>query len=319
MKRLLAAVAWPAAAAALFAAPAHAQVLGIGTAPAGSIGYNMGSAIAKVLAEKAQVQARVQPYSGSSAVFPLVNSGEVDLTVGNALETQEAAEGEGPYSGRKQDKLRVLGVLFPLNVGLFVKKDAPIASIADLKGRRVVYGFTAQVTINRVINGILANGGISGSDISPVMVPNVIRGADDFAEGKADAGFFAIGAGKVAEVDKTTGGIRFISMSDDPKAVAAMRRYVPYAYINEVKPAPPFAGVVGPTKLMAYDYLLVANTRVTDDMAYKVVSALHANKEALVESFRPFGAFRPEQMHKEVPAPYHPGALKFYKEKGLMK
>jgi TRAP transporter TAXI family solute receptor len=303
----------------LLAGTAHAQVLGIGTAPAGSIGYNMGSAIAKVLAEKASVQSRVQPYSGSSAVFPLVNTGEMDLTVGNTLEAQEATEGEGPYAGRKQGSVRVLGVLFPLNVGLFVKKDSPIASIADLKGKRVVYGFTAQVTINRVINGILANGGVAGSDISPVMVPNVTRGADDFAEGKADAGFFAIGAGKVAEVDKSTGGIRFLSMSDDPKAVAAMRRFVPYSYINEVKPAPPFAGVVAPTKLMAYDYLLIAGAHVKDDMAYQIAKTLHANKEALVESFRPFGGFRPDQMHKDVPAPYHPGALKFYKERGLLK
>jgi len=307
------------AATALFAASAHAQVLGIGTAPAGSIGYNMGSAIAKVLAEKADVQSRVQPSSGSSAVFPLVNSGELDLTVGNTLEIQEATEGEGPYQGRKQDKLRVVGVLFPLNVGLFVKKDSPVASIADLKGKRVVYGFTAQVTINRVINGILANGGLAGSDISPDMVPNVVRGADDFAESKADAGFFAVGAGKVAEVDKTTGGIRFLSMSDDPKAVAAMRRFVPYAYINEVKPAPSFAGVVGPTKLMAYDYLLIAGAHVKDDTVYRIVKTLHANKEALVASFRPFGGFKPDAMHKDVPAAYHPGALKFYRESGMAK
>ena len=314
MKRTIA-----VAAVMLFAASAHAQVLGIGTAPAGSIGYNMASAIAKVLAEKANVQSRVQPYSGSSAVFPLVNTGEIDLTVGNTLEAQEATEGEGPYQGRKQEKVRVLGVLFPLNVGLFVKKDSPIKSTADLKGKRVVYGFTAQVTINRVINGILANGGLASTDISPVMVPNVIRGADDFAEGKADAAFFAIGAGKVSEVDKTTGGVRFISMSDDPKAVAAMRRFVPYSYLNEVKPAPAFAGVDAPTKLMAYDYLLIAGAHVKDDVAYQIVKTLHENKAALVASFGPFAGFKPDEMHKDVPAPYHPGALKYYKEVGLVK
>ena len=75
---------------------AHAQTLGIGTAPQGSIGYNMGSAIAKALQETEKIQSRVQPYSGSSAIFPLVNTGEVDLTVGNVLEAQEAANGEGP-------------------------------------------------------------------------------------------------------------------------------------------------------------------------------------------------------------------------------
>jgi len=95
--------------------PAHAQTLGIGSAPQGSIGYNMSSAIAKVLAETEKMQPRVQPYSGSSAILPLVNSGEPDLTVCNVLEAQEAANGEGPYSGRKQQNLRVLAALFPLH------------------------------------------------------------------------------------------------------------------------------------------------------------------------------------------------------------
>jgi len=85
-----------ACAALTLAGAARAQVLGIGTAPQGTIGYNMGSAIAKVLLEDGKIQSRVQPYSGSSAVFPLVNTGEIDLTVGNTLEAEEAYNGEGP-------------------------------------------------------------------------------------------------------------------------------------------------------------------------------------------------------------------------------
>src|SRR5690348_7426674 len=81
---------------ALAAAPlaAHAQVLGFGSAPQGSIGYNMSAAIARVMAEQGSIQSRVQPYSGSSAVLPLVNSGELDLAVCNVLEIEEATKGE---------------------------------------------------------------------------------------------------------------------------------------------------------------------------------------------------------------------------------
>lgn len=298
---------------------AQAQTLGIGTAPAGSIGYNMGSAIAKVLSETEKMQARVQPYSGSSAVFPLVNDGEVDLTVGNTLELQEAARGEGPYAGRKQANLQVLAVIFPIRVGLFVRKDAPIRSIADLKGKRVTYGYTAQVTLKRIVDAILANGGIDHSDVRTTLVPNIIRGADDFAEGKADAGFFAIGAGKVAEVDKTVGGIRFLPMEETPAKVAAMKKIVPYAYIDEVKPGPAYAGVVAPTKLMAYDYLVVAGSHVKPEVAYRVAKAIHDHKPLLVESLRAFATFNPETMYKPMPAAFHPGALKYYKEKGLAK
>ena len=306
-------------AGALLPAGAGAQVLGFGTAPQGTIGYNMGSAIAKVIAETEKLQSRVQPYSGSSAILPLVNSGELDLSVCNVLEAQEAAAGEGPYNGRRQGNLRVLAVIFPIHVGLFVRKDSPIKSLADLKGKRIPYGYSAQLTLNRVNQAVLATAGLTEKDIVPVLVPNVTRGADDFAEGKVDAGFFAIGAAKVTEVDKTTGGIRFLQVPDDASAVAAMKKIVEYAYVNEVKPSPAFAGIAEPTKLMAYDYLVVAGAHVKDEVVYKVARAMHNHKPKLVESLRAFGGFNPKGMHKEMPAPFHPGAVKYYKEAGLAR
>jgi len=306
------------AAAAFLAAGAQAQVLGFGSAPQGSIGYNMSSAIARTMAEAANIQSRVQPYSGSSAVLPLVNSGELDLTVCNVLEMQEAANGEGPYAGRKQANLRVLGVIFPLYSSIFVRKDSPIRTIADLKGKRIPYGFSAQLTLNRIVDAILATGGLSGNkDIIPVLVPNVIRGADDFMEGKIDGGFFAIGAAKVAEVHKSVGGIRYLPVSEEPAAVLAMQRIMPYAYVTEVKPSPAFVGLDGPTRLMAYDYLVVVGAHVKDDTVYRIAKAMYENKPKLVESLRAFNGFNPDNMHKAMPASFHPGSEKYYKEKGI--
>lgn len=297
----------------------QAQVLGFGSAPQGSIGYNMSAAIAKVMAETAKIQSRVQPYSGSSAALPLVNSGELDLAVCNVLEIQEATAGEGPYKGRKQPNLRVLAVIFPIYSSMFVRKDSPIKSLADLKGKRVPYGFSAQVTLERVIDAVLANGGLQRKDVVPVLVPNVVRGADDFTEGKTDGGFFALGAAKVLEVHKSTGGIRYLPLSDDPKAVAAMQKHMSQAYVVEVKPNPAFPGIDAPTKLMAYDYLVVVGAHVKDDVAYRIAKAMFENKPKLVESLRAFNGFNPNDMNKKMPAPVHPGALKFYKEKGIAK
>ena len=306
------------AAAAFLAAGAQAQVLGFGSAPQGSIGYNMSSAIARTIAEAEGIQSRVQPYSGSSAVLPLVNSGELDLTVCNVLEMQEAANGEGPYAGRKQANLRVLGVIFPLYSSIFVRKDSPIRTIAELKGKRIPYGFSAQLTLNRIVDAILATGGISGNkDIIPVLVPNVIRGADDFIEGKIDGGFFAIGAAKVAEVHKSVGGIRYLPVSEEPAAVLAMQRIMPYAYVTLVQPSPAFVGLDGPTKLMAYDYLVAVGAHVKDDVVYRIAKAMYENKPKLVESLRAFNGFNPDNMHKTMPASFHPGSEKYYKEKGI--
>ncbi len=303
-------------AAAAFVAPAQAQVLGFGSAPQGSIGYNMSSAIARVMAQNG-IQSRVQPYSGSSAVLPLVNSGELDLAVCNVLEIEEATQGEGMYKGRKQANLRVLGVIFPLYSSIFVRKDSPIKSLSELKGKRIPYGFSAQVTLERIIDAIIATGGLKRSDVVPVLVPNVVRGADDFMEGKLDGGFFALGAGKVSEVDKTVGGIRFLPLSDDPQSLARMQKIMPYAYVTTVKPSPAFVGLDGPTKLMAYDYLVTVGKHVKDDTAYKVAKSMFENKPKLAESLKAFGIWDPNQIHKKMPAAFHPGAEKFYKEKGL--
>ena len=312
MSRILTGVA-----AALLACGAHAQVLGFGSPPQGQIGYNMSSAIARVMAEAAGVQSRVQPYSGSSAVLPLVNSGELDLAVCNVLEIEEATKGEGAYEGRKQANLRVLGVIFPLYSSIFVRKDSPIKSLAELKGKRIPYGFSAQVTLERIVDAIIATGGLARSDVVPVLVPNVNRGADDFMEGKIDGGFFALGASKVTEVDKTVGGIRYLPLPDDAKSVAAMKKIMPYAYIKVVNPSPAFVGLDGPTKLMAYDYLVAVGAHVKDDVVYKIAQAMYENKPKLAESFRAFGGWDPQTMNKDMPASFHPGSLKFFKEKGL--
>jgi TRAP transporter TAXI family solute receptor len=302
---------------ALSAAVAQAQVLGFGSAPQGSIGYNMSSAIARVMSESAQIQSRVQPYSGSSAVLPLVNSGELDLAVCNVLEIDEATKGEGPYQGRKQSNLRVLGVIFPLYSSIFVRKDSPIRTLSELKGKRLPYGYSAQVTLERIVDAIIATGGLTRKDIVPVLVPNVIRGADDFIEGKIDGGFFALGAAKIAEVDKSVGGIRYLPLPDDPKSVAAMKRIMPYAYIKLVNPSPAFVGLDGPTKLMAYDYLVAVGTHVKDDTVYQIAKAMYENKPKLAESLRAFNGWDPATINKEMPASFHPGSVKFFKEKGI--
>src|SRR2546425_13204669 len=68
---------------------------------------------------------------------------------------------------------------------------------------------------------------------------------------------------------------------------------------------------------MAYDYLVAVGAHVKDDTVYRIAKAMSENKPKLTESLRAFNGFDPDNMHKTMPAGFHPGAVKFYKEKGI--
>jgi TRAP transporter TAXI family solute receptor len=305
------------ATAALAAPLATAQTVGIG---ATSTAYTAqaSAAISKVVSETAGVQMRVQPYGGTSAYVPSVNAGNLEFGLANELETLYAVTGTVIYDKRPQKNLRVATVLTPFASAIYVRKDSSIRTLQDLKGKRLPSGWASQKIIGVLMEGYLANGGLSYDDVEKVPVPNVVKGADDFAAGKTDAFFFALGAGKVREVDATVGGIRAIGVSDAPDAVERMQKFVPVAVAGSYAPSKVNVGVIEPTHIMQYDYLMLTNTAVPDELVYKVVKAMHDNKKMLAASFPALGRFSPEHMARTFKGgvTYHPGAIKYYTEIG---
>jgi len=301
-------------AATLLAGQAAAQNYGIGTSGQGSATYSMGSAIAKAVGEKTKLAMRVQPYTGTTQAVPLLNSGEVDFLLANVIEGTTAFKGTGPFKDRPNPNIRVAAVLLPFYSAYFVKKDSPIKTINDLKGKKLATEFSGQAIIKLLSQAVLATAGLTPADAQAVPVPNIVRGADDFAEGKTDAFFFALGSGKVSEVDASVGGIRAISLENTPEALAAMRKLVPQAYIGTTSPRKDNPGILAPTNVMAYDYLLLVGSHVKDDVVYQVVKALSTSKDQLVASYSGFADFDAASMSKDLPVPYHPGAIKFLTE-----
>jgi len=298
---------------------ASAQTLGIGTSNPGSITHSSGSAIAKVLTEKAGFQARVQPHSGNSATVPAVNAGEVDLGAANVFEIRYALTGTGIYKGQVLKDLRVVTVLMPLRTAFFVQQDSPIKTLKDLKGKRVPGVYTSQKVVGIIAKSVLANAGLSYDDVQMVPVNNVVRGADDFVQGKTDVFFFAVGSGKVLQVSAKMGGVRALGLDASPDAMARQKKIFPVGYALQLKPTKQDHGILEPTYVTAFDLVLLTNSKVSDDVIYKVTKTLHDNKKALFASFKPLGAlFSPTQMAKKLPAgEYHPGAVKFYSEQGM--
>lgn len=295
---------------------AVAQTYGLGTGKQGFYTYSAGATIAKVASDHG-LQLRVQPYGGTSAYVPAVDANEVEFGLANELETTYAVKGEVIYKGKPQPDVRVVAILTPFYSVLFVRKDSDIKSLADLKGKRVPTDYVSQRVLDLLVQGTLANGGVTYKDIQKVPVPNVLGGAEKFSEGKADTFDFALGAGAVTETDAKVGGVRALPIDPSPAAMARLRKFVPVAYASLVQPAKGRVGVLKPTYLMTYDYLVLTNKKVPEEAVYKLAKIMHDDKAALVAGFRPLSGFDPNRMAKDMGAvQFHEGAIKYYKEIG---
>jgi TRAP transporter TAXI family solute receptor len=307
-----------AAALVLGSGAALAQTVGMATSPAGSLYHTQGSAMAPILKDKSNIEVRIQPFTSPNIHLPAINAGQIEFGLANIYEVSQAVDGLDFYKGKKNDKLRLVTITGPLRSAIFVKKDSPIKNLADLKGQRVTWGYTQQNTISAQIQSYFEAAGLSEKDITPVLVPAVVRGADDFAAGKADAFLFAVGSAKVTEVDAAVGGVRALSLPDSPATQAAFKKHFPPAYVQVVNPAPGLAGIVAPTGIMTYDAVMVTHAGAPDGVVYKMTKTLHENAEAVAKSSPTLRGYNAGSMAKKTDlAEYHPGAIKYYKEKGL--
>lgn len=289
---------------------ASAQTMGFATMQPGTNNHTAGSAIAKVLKEKAGLNVLVQPTAGESVIIPIVGRGEAEIGMANAPEVGAALAGGG------QPTLRLIGAVYPLRSAFWVRKDSTMKTVADLKGKRVTLGFSAMRALDPVVRAMLATGGLSEKDVQPVLVPNVIRSADDFVAGAADMFYFAFGAPKVREADATVGGTRVLEIPDSPGMEAA-RKISPYGYLTEVAPGPIFTGVEKPMKVYTIDNLMFTHVNVPDDVVYKIIDTMENNKNELLAIAPALRDFSAAGLNRKYEFPYHPGALKYFKDRNI--
>jgi TRAP transporter TAXI family solute receptor len=293
------------------------QALGIGTSPQGTLTYQIGAAYGQEVTAATGRQSRVQPQSGTGVMVPLVSSGELDIGFVNTLEMTDAFTGTGTFDGRPQDNVRMVGVMFPIRVGMFVREGSDMQTVADLEGKRLAWEYTSQQIIQTVLNGVLANAGLGPDDVEHVLVPNLIRGVDEFIAGNVDAGFFAIGPAKVSEADAAVGGIRFLPMDEGAEALARMQDAVPSSYIATVQPTQATTGVEAPLPTMHYNYTMFVNGDLPDDLVYDLTGVLAEQSGQMAESVPLFRQLDPKQLWRDFGVPYHPGAIRYYEENGI--
>jgi TRAP transporter TAXI family solute receptor len=296
---------------------ADAQVLTIVTTQAGSFTNSLGSAIAKVIVEKAGMKATVsaQQSHGHEAV----HDGAAELSVVTISDLQQFVTGTIDWVGRGEKKdIRLIGAMIPIMTTGYVKLDSDIKTLKDVKGKRVPWGFPVQKSVQRVVASQLLGAGLTEKDIQPVPARNIIQSADDFAAGKTDIFWFALGSGKVKQVDAKVGGLRAVPIETTPKALEALEELVPGSYVVRLKPSPAFEQIKSEIPVQAYDVVFFTNAKLPDDVAYKITKAVYENKKDMAAVFPALNRFDPDRMAKTYKVlQYHPGAIKFFTEKGL--
>ena len=165
------------------------------------------------------------------------------------------------------------------------------------------------------MRAILVTADLSEKDVKPVLVPNVIRSADDFVSGAADVFYFAFGAPKVREVDATVGGIRMTEINE--QGMPAARKIERWGYLTEVSPGPVFVGVEKAMKIYSFDNLLFTSAKTSDDFVYKMLDTLMKNKDDLIAVQPVLREFSAAFGHKQYEVPYHPGAVRYFKEHNI--
>ena len=309
----------------LFATDGRAQQLpksvAIGSNPPGSLFYALASGMAKVVSEASPIQAQVQPYAGTSTFVPLFDSGELDLGVVNAVDMGMVYQGQklkvggrNPFPHVPSARLLMRGS--PLRSSLIVKKDSPIKTIGDVKGKRVTGEYPAQLAVWYNVFGSLANGGLTWNDVKVVPVPAVNEGVDALVQGRADVTTHAIGTAKVKEADAAV-GVRYIPLDCSKQGEERIKKAVPGYYLSVVK-AGSSTGIVEDTCAYTYDIYLVGHKALPDAVVRNVLQAIWVNVEKLPQFHPGFAEWtKVRAVDPEVTIPYHPAAIRYFKDSGV--
>jgi TRAP transporter TAXI family solute receptor len=290
----------------------------VGSNPPGSLFYALASGIAKVVSEATPMQAQVQPYAGTSTFVPLFDSGELDFGVVNAVDMGMVYQGpklkiggRNPFPHVSNSRLIMRGS--PLRSSLLVRKDSPIKTIADVKGKRVTGEYPAQLAVWYNVFGSLSNGGLSWNDVKVVPVPAVNEGVDALVQGRADVSTHAIGSAKVKEADAAV-GIRYIPLDCSKQGEERIKKAVQGYYLSVVK-AGSSTGIVEDTCAYTYDIYFVGHKGLPDAVVHTALKSIWDHAANLKPLHPAFAEWTKERaVDPEVTLPYHPAAAQFYKE-----
>jgi hypothetical protein len=295
------------------------QRLSIATGGTGGVYYPYGGAIAKVITEHLPgVEATAEVTAASVDNLKLVRDRKSDLGFTLADSLDEAVKGEGVFEAGGAAPVRALAVLYS-NYTHLVVRGGVAARAADLRGRTVSIGAAGSGT-ELVATRILRAAGLdAATDITPVSL-GVAQSVDALKDGKIDAFFWSGGVPTAAVLDlASTPGVSWRLLANDDVLPTMQATYGQALYTRLMVPKAAYTGLTADVPVVGVANLLVVHAGMRDQLAYDITRLLFEHQPDLVAVHPEAARLGLATATARSPAPFHPGALRYYRERGTVK
>jgi TRAP transporter TAXI family solute receptor len=299
------------------AAAAHAQNISIATGGTGGVYYPLGGGMAAVLSKYVPgIQATAEVTGGSVANLQLIGTGKPYLGMTMADAGLDALKGQDKFTG-KPVPIRTLMIMYPNRMHVVTIEGTGINTMKDLKGKRVSTGSGGSATEVMAFRVIEAAGLDKDRDLKRERL-GVAESVNAIKDRKIDAFFWVGGLPTAAITDlANTPGVT-IKLVDHANLVAAMNKKYGNLYVQDAIPKDVYRGMEHDNKQATVMNLLVAHQNMDEKTAYDIVKAVFEHRDDLIRVHKEAENIKLEnQKAAATPIPFHPGALKYYREKGI--
>ncbi len=305
------------------AADAQTKFVTIGTGGITGVYYPTGGAIAKIVNEKKDeygIRCTVESTGGSVFNVNAVMAGDLEFGVVQSDRQYQAIHGMAEWKDRGPQKdLRAVFSIHPEAITLVGADDAGIKNIMDLKGKRVNIGNPGSGQRQNSIDALTAAGLDYEKDIEAESVvadeaPGLLQ------DGRIDAFFYTVGhpAGNIKEATAGKREVRICDITGEwlTKLIEEKPYYAPATIPAEFYPN---ALNTEDAKTFGVKATLVTSIKVSEDIVYAVTKEVFENFDNFKKLHPAFEVLTKEGMLEGLSAEIHPGAVKYYKEAGLIK
>lgn len=293
-----------------------AQFVNVLTGGQSGVYYPLGVALSQLYAQKIPgVKATAQVTKASAENMNLLQAGRGELAWALADSVSDAWKGNAEAGfTKKLDKLRGLSATYNNYIQIVANAETGIQSLEDLKGKRISVG-AARSGTELNARAIFKAAGLSYDDFSKVEYLPFGESVELMKNRQLDATLQSAGLG-VASIRDLATAVKIVVV---PVPHEVVEKVGDAAYQPAVIPANTYAGQTEDLPTAAIPNFLVTHSGVSDELAYEMTKVLYENLDVLQSSHNAAKAIRIENAVNGMPVPIHPGAERYYKEKGIMQ